>query len=726
MKQLVQNFKTGKLDLIEVPVPALRPGGVLVRNVNSLVSIGTEKSTTEFAKKSILGKARARPDLANKVIQLAKSGGLLEAYRQVMNRLDKEIPLGYSSAGIVIGVGAGVGDFKVGDRVACSRGGFASHAEVIFVPENLCAKLPENVDFESGAFATVGAIALHSVRLCELALGENLAIIGLGLLGQLAVQIAKASGYRVFGMDINPAKVSLSKELGADDGAVIGSDDDMNRAIRFTGGWGFDAVLIFASTPSNQPLETAAEICREKGKVVVPGLVGLSVPRETFYQKELSLVVPRAWGPGFSDSDFELLGIDYPYAYVRWTERRNMEQVLELMQSGKLKVGPLVTDRFKIGDALTAYTAIAEDRSGNHIGVLIGYDTEASGPLATRIQLAGARKPGKDKVNVGLIGAGTFAATTLLPNIRKMPSINLKGVATATGPSGKHVGGKFGFEYCTTDYREILEDPGIDCVLIATRPRLHAEIVLEALRHGKDVFVEKPLCLAPSELKEIVSVLKEKPQRLMVGYNRRFSSLAVKTREFLKGIGEPLIVRYLIDTAPFAKEAYLIDPNEGGGIVRGDWGLLIDLAQFLTGSLPASVYACVLPNAGNYSRNENLTVTLTFRNGSTASLIWVASGGVSFNRERLEVFGGGAECTIENFRSLVIEKRKTRTKKVWKLNRDIGHHNEFAAFFKAIQKGEPSPVSIEETIYTALATFAIEESLRTGAPVKVDPRDLGV
>lgn len=724
MKQLVQNLKTGKLDLLEVPVPALRPGGVLVRNVNSVVSLGTEKSTAEFAMKSLLGKARARPDLANKVIQLAKTGGLLEAYRQVMNRLDKETPLGYSSAGVVIGVGEGVEEFKVGDRVACSRGGFASHAEVIFVPANLCARIPEGVGFESGAFATVGAIALHSVRLCELEPGENLAVIGLGLLGQLAVQIARASGYRVFGMDINPRKVALAGDLGADDGATIGTDDDLGRAARFTGGHGFDAVLIFASTPSNAPIETAAEICREKGKVVVPGLVGLNVPRETFYQKELSLVVPRAWGAGFGDSEYELLGIDYPYPYVRWSARRNMEHVLELMASGKLRIEPLITARFRIADALTAYPAITAGKSGDPIGILVDYDVEPS--LAVRIQLKPVQPKPRDTIGVGLIGVGTFATTTLLPNIRKMSGIHLRGIASATGPSGKHTGDKFGFEYCTTDYREILRDSEIDAVLIATRPNLHAEMVIEALRHGKDVLVEKPLCLSLPELKEILSVWKENPRRLLVGYNRRFSTFAIRARETFQGIGEPLVVRYLVNTAPFAREAYLVNPNEGGGIVRGDWGLLIDLAQFLAGSLPEIVYAAVPPNRGNYSRNENLSVTLTLRNGSVALLTWTACGGVSFNRERLEIFGGGIECTIENFRSMMIERRKSRTKKVWKLNRDIGHRNEFAAFFTAIRKGEPGPVSMEEALHTALATFAIEESLRTGAPVRIDPKDLAI
>lgn len=724
MKQVVQNLKNGELKVIEVPSPHLRPGGILVSNVNSVISLGTEKLMMDFAQKSLLGKARARPDLARKVIELARSGGLMEAYRQVSGRLDKFTPLGYSSAGVVLEVGEGVDEFKVSDRVSCARGDFASHAEIIFVPKNLCVKIPDNVDFDSAAFATLGAIALHAIRLCELSLGENLAIIGLGLLGQLAVQLAKASGYRVFGMDTNGDKVSLAKKLGADDGAVAGKEA-VDRARSFSKGYGFDAVLILASTTSNQPLEIAADICREKGKIVAPGMVRLNVPRETFYHKELSLIVSRAWGPGIYDATYELKGIDYPYAYVRWTERKNMAQFLELVADGKVQLKPLITHRFKIDDAETAYRAIMEDTSGKYIGVVLCYDVQERTDLAAKIQLKKGVKKAKEQINVGLVGAGTFATTTILPITKKLPFVNLRGVASATGPSGKHAGDKFGFEYCTTDYKELLKDPDIDCVLIATRHNLHAKLAIEALNHGKDVFVEKPLALSLPELKEVITTHKQNSGRLMVGFNRRFSPFSLKAKQFLSSMNEPLVMNYRVNAGFIPKESWVHDPSEGGGRILGEVCHFIDLAQFFTSSLPTKVYAEALRDTGIYTPNENVAITVTFKNGSIASIIYTASGDNSFPRERVEIFGGGSVCVIDNFRSLVITRRG-RKKRIWKLNRDMGHQNEFSAFFSAMQKGEEAPADFKEYIYTTLATFAIEESLSKGTPVEIDPnRDLG-
>ena len=447
-------------------------------------------------------------------------------------------------------------------------------------------------------------------------------------------------------------------------------------------------------------------------------MVRLNVPREIFYAKELSLVVSKGWGPGLGDDNYELKGIDYPHAYIRWTGRKNMAQFLGLVSEGKLDLKPLISHRFKIDEAEEAYKAVMENKSGEYIGVLLRYDAEGS-ELATRIQLKKESKKAKDRINVGLIGAGTFAATTILPIIKKLPSVNLRGVASATGPSGKHAGDKFGFEYCTTDYNEILEDPDIDCVLIATRPNLHAGIVVEALNHGKDVFVEKPLALSVSELKEIVTTLRKKPHRLMVGLNRRFASLVLRAKEFLNEGGQPLVIYYLISTPPFPKDAWILDRNDGGGIVKGDMCHMVDLAQFLAGSLPVKVYAEGLPNSGVYAPNENLVVTITFANGSVASLVWLANGGKAFVSEEIEAFGGGVGCIIDNFRSLAVT-RKGRKKRIWKLNRDVGHNGEFAAFFSAIQKGEEAPVDFEEYLYTTLTTFAIEESLSKGMPVEID------
>lgn len=726
MKQLVQNLKTGRLDLIEVPVPALKPGGVLVRNVNSAVSIGTEKLMMEFAKKSLLGKALARPDLTKQVIDLARTEGPVRAYKLAVDRLDTPMPLGYSSTGVVLEVGEGVDEFAVADRVACAKGGFASHAEVVFIPRNLCVKVPENVDFESAAFAAVGAIALHAVRLCEVGIGEKVAIIGLGLLGQLAVQIAKAAGLSVFGSDPDPDKVARARQLGTDEVSQAEREEVIGRARAFTGGHGFDAVIILASAASNEPLEIAAEVCREKGKIVVPGMVKLDIPREVFYRKELSLVVSRAWGPGFGDPYFETKGIDYPRAYVRWNERTNMGQFLDLVSQGKVQVQPLITHRFKIDEAERVYEALSRDELGKSVGILFTYDVEPK-PPAHRLEL---KKPKgfrlKERVSVGFIGAGTFAMSTVLPIVKKMTAVRLRGVATATGPTGKRAGEKFGFEYCTTDYTELLNDPEIDAVLIATRHDLHARFAAEALSRGKDVFVEKPLALTLNQLKDVAAAYDKSPQqRLMVGFNRRFSPFAQTAKRLLAPITEPLVINYRVNAGFIPKESWIHDPDQGGGRILGEVCHFIDFAQFLTGSLPSRVYAESLRGTGVYGPDENVVVTVTFKNGSVVSITYVANGNRAFPRERVEVFGGGAVCVIDNFKTMLFTwgvKKRTMTR----FNKDIGHRGEFAAFFNAIRKGEPSPMSMEEIIYTALATFAIEESLRTGAPVKIDPKDLGI
>ena len=725
MKQLVQNYRTGELKLEEVPAPMVRPGGVLVRTVNSVVSVGTEKLMMEFARKSLLGKARARPDLAKQVIDLARTEGPMRAYELAINRLDMPVPLGYSSSGTVLEVGRGVGEFTVGDRVACSRGSFASHAEIVFVPRNLCVQVPENVDFESAAFATVGAISLHALRLAELTIGERVAIIGLGLLGQLAVQIAKASGLSVFGSDPDLYKLTLARQQGVDEVSRAEKDEVIGRARAFTQGDGFDAVIILASAASNEPLEIAAEICREKGKIVVPGMVKLDIPRDVFYRKELSLVVSRGGGPGFDDPEFETRGIDYPRAYVRWTERTNMAQFLDLVSRGKVQVHPLITHRFRIEEAERAYESLNRGMLDKYVGILLTYDATPR-PLVRRIELKKAEgaRPG-EKVSIGLIGAGTFAASTMLPILRKMGGVRLKGVATATGPTGKRAGERFGFEYCTTDYTELLKDPEIDGILIATRHDLHARFAAEGLSHGKDVFVEKPLALTLDQLKEVVAAYAKNPGRLMVGFNRRFSPFALMAKRLLAPINEPLVIHYRVNAGFIARDSWVHDPNQGGGRILGEICHFVDFAQFLTDSPPLKVYAESLRGTGVYAPDENVAVTVSFANGSVASITYVANGDKAFPRERVEVFGGGGVCVIDNFKSLLFSrgggKRKAR-----RFNKDIGHRNEFAAFFDAIRKGEPCPMRMEEIIYTTLATFAIEESLARGAPVTVDLKDLEI
>ena len=727
MKQVIQNYKTGELGLAEVPRPAIKAGGVLVRNVNSLVSVGTEKLMIDLAKKSLLGKALARPDLVKQVINKIKTEGLMEARRQAMGRLDSPVPLGYSCAGEVIEVGAGVDQFAVGDRLACSGYGFASHAEVVLVPQNLCAKIPEGVDYESAAFCTLGAIALHGVRSAQLTLGENVVVIGLGLLGQIACQIVKASGCTVFGVDVDREKVSLAIELGADQGAVSEEEDVEQRVRSSSGGYGADAVLVFASTSSSQPVELAAEISRDRGRVVIPGMVKLDLPRKIFYEKELTLVVPRSSGPGTYDPIYETKGIDYPLSYVRWTQRRNIEEFLDLVASGKVELGRIITHRFKTEDAEKAYQLIMEGKE-KYIGVLLCYEVDSKA-LVRKVWLKreeAKRRTAKGQIGVGLIGAGLFASTTMLPTIKQLPFVRLRGVATATGVTGQHVGDKFGFEYCTSDYHDLLNDEAIDCVMIATRHNLHAKLAVDALTRGKDVFVEKPLALSVPELKQVMEAWKESKRRLMVGFNRRFAPSTVKAKQWLGKGSEPIIINCRVNAGFIPKDSWVQDPEEGGGRIIGEACHFVDLIQYLSDAMPTKVYTqAISGEMGIYSSQDNVIISIGLEDGSVASITYVASGDKAYPKEKVEIFGNGSVCIIDNFKSVTFVKGG-RTRKFKKSNVDRGYQAEFSALFTALRDGKPIPVDFTEYVFTTLATFCAVESIEKGHPIDLDPGILGI
>jgi polar amino acid transport system substrate-binding protein len=715
----------------------------------SLVSVGTEKYMLELARKSLLGKALARPDLVRQVIAKAQAEGILEAWRQAMGRLDTPVPLGYSSAGVVIDVGPSIQDFAVGDRVACAGSGYAGHAEVVSVPVNLCVKIPEGVDFESAAFVALGGIALEAVRMAQVSLGETVVVIGLGLLGQIAVQLLSAAGCHVIGMDINPRKAEMALQHGAE---AVATDYHQLSAIchQRTANHGADAVIILAATPSNEPLEQAAELCRERGRIVAAGLVGLEVPRKPFYDKELELVVSRAWGPGLYDSNYTEKGLDYPIAYARWTARRNMEEFLAQLAKGTVRVDHLITHRFPIDRALEAYELILEGKEP-YIGVLLTYPNEPD--LSRRVEvISPQRAPSltKDlpqsaqrtpssidiktsatsapsavgKISVGLIGAGQFATGTLLPAMKGLKGIRFRGVATSTGLSARHVADKFGFEYCTTDYHEILNDPEIALVFILTRHGSHAHLVAEALRAGKHVFVEKPLALNLEQLREVVETFNvQRSNVLTVGFNRRFSPLAKWLKDRFAGAAEPLAVHCTVNAGPVPPDHWTHDPEQGGGRIIGEVCHFVDLIQYLTGSVPVRVYAETLESPG-YQPSDNVVITLKMANGAIGSITYVAGGDKRYPRERVEVFGGGAVGVIENFKAATFIRggRKKRIRN-W-LSVDRGHRGEVEALLSAIRNGGPAPVDFEEYVYTTLATFAVEESLRKGEPVAVDPKAL--
>jgi len=711
MKQALQSFKNGELMVEEVPKPVLKPGGVLVRNVRSLISSGTEGMLLELSKKSLLGKARERPDLVSKVLQKARRDGLLRTLQTVRERLDKPLPLGYSSAGLVTEVAQGVWEFSIGDRVACSGSAYANHAEVIFVPKNLCVQIPEAVSFAEAAFVAIGAIALHTLHQAQVALGETVAIIGLGLVGQVAVQIARAAGCRVFGIDIDGKKVALAKRLGADAGCQRNHPGLMQEIKSFSDGQGVDVALITAATRSNDPVVLAGEICRDRARVIVVGNVGMDIPRRTYYQKELEVRLVRSYGPGRYDRDYEEKGEDYPIGYVRWTEKRNMAEFLELIKEKKVDVKPLITHFFPITSAFKAYELITGKSKENHLGILLVYPTKSADQKRIYFdQQATASKVSKGTIGVGMIGAGNFARGTLLPILKKMPGLRLRGIVSAGGLSAKKAGEKFGFDYCASDYREILEDREIDAVIIATPHNLHANQVCEALERGKNVFVEKPLAINEEELSKVAKTFAAAQKILMVGYNRRFSPFAKAAKDFFNEIKSPLFLSYRVNAGPPAQAHWV---KETGGRIIGEVCHFVDLAMFLVGSDLKEVYATPAS-----AEPDSVTVTLKFSNASSCALQYLTAEAPSYSKERIEIFGGGLMATIDDFRRAEFICRGKK-RKVKRFVQDKGHQDELKAFFQAIRDGGPLPIPFRQILMSSVGTLRIIDSLKKGIPCPV-------
>lgn len=725
MKQLLQNMKTGKTTIEEVPVPTPRIGQALVRVAASLVSAGTERMLVEFAEKSLVGKARSRPDLVRQVMDKMKREGVLPTVQAAFNRLDQPMALGYSSAGTIISLGDGMEGFKVGQRVACAGGGFAVHAEYNVVPRNLLTALPDSVDFESAAFTTLGAIALHGFRLAEPQIGETVAVIGMGLLGLLASQIAAASGCRVFGIDTNPERVALGSSLGL---SACLRDQAVDSAQAFTANRGFDVVLICADTSSNDPVELAAVIARDRARIVATGAVGLSFPRKIYYEKELSFVNSRSYGPGRYDPSYEENGRDYPIGYVRWTEGRNFQAVVDLMASGRLKVAPLISHRYPIEKAAEAYEVITGKSKEPFLGILLTYG-EKEELKSNKVEFPAVHRP-SSAVKLGVLGAGLFANATLLPAIKKIPDIELVGIASAGGLHAQHSAKKFGFAYATSSDDEIINDTHINTVAILTRHDSHSELAVKALQAGKHVFVEKPLAIDEIGLDKVIAALTidHEPQTetngssstvhglLTVGFNRRFAPLAIKLSTFLTNRTEPLHVHYRVNAGTIPLTHWTHDPAQGGGRVIGEGCHFVDFLAFLAGAAPVSVSAHALPDGGKY-REDNLSMTFTFPDGSIGVVDYLANGDKSFPKERIEVFCGGRVAVLDDFRALemVHDGRRTVTKKA----QDKGWYSEWVAFVHAIREGSQPPIPYEQLVGVTKATFAAMESLRGGQNVNI-------
>ncbi len=724
MKQVIQNFKTGELTVGEVPPPALRAGGVLVRTARSLISAGTERGTVSVGQSSLVGKARQRPDLVKQVIDNVRREGVAATMQKVRTRLESLKPLGYSAAGVVAAVGDGVTDLRPGDRVACAGAGYASHAEVVFVPRNLCTPIPDGVSFDDAAYTTVGAIAMQGVRQADVRIGESVVVIGLGLIGQVTVQLLRAAGCRVAGIDVDARAVERAKASGAD--LAIPREDAERHVDAFTNGIGADAVIITASTSSHDPVEFAGQIARERAKVVVVGAMPMDVPRSPYYEKEIDVRLSRSYGPGRYDPEYEERGRDYPVAYVRWTEGRNMRSFLELIESGRLDLAPLTTHRFDIDEAVKAYDVVLGKGDDHPCGILLAYSGEPA--LEQRVDRRAAPARVEGKLGIGFAGAGNFATASLLPPLVRLDGVRLTGVATSSGLSAKGVADKFDFAYAASGIDQLLADDGTSCVFVATRHNLHAPLATRALDAGRAVFVEKPLALDRESLREVVDAARRSNRQVMVGFNRRFSPLARQIESKLGTRTGPAVVHYRVNAGFVPKNHWTQDPVEGGGRIVGEGCHFIDFVQFVTKALPLRVTATAVRSGNERDTDaDNVAISLSMSDGSVGTIVYVALGDKRFPKERCEIFADGAVALLDDYRSGLFV-RNGREEKLKSSGQDKGHAAEVAAFVEAVRSGGPSPIDLDSLIGTTLASFAAVESLRTGASVDLtdDLRTFGV
>jgi predicted dehydrogenase/threonine dehydrogenase-like Zn-dependent dehydrogenase len=732
MKQVFQQARTGEITVVEVPAPQLLPNCVLVRIAASVVSAGTERASAEFAGKSLLQKAKSRPDLVRDVLSKIQRDGVFSAWQAVRSRLDQPQTPGYSSAGTVIAIGEGITDLQPGDRVACAGAGLAVHAEVACVPRLLMARIPErnpaeDVPFDEAAFATLGAVALHGIRTAEVKLGEMVAVIGLGLLGQLTVQLLKAAGCRVLGMDIDQSRAMLSTHLGAD-AVTVSASEFRDLCLDQSRGVGVDAVLITAETPSSDPVNLAGAIARERAIVVAVGTVGIDIERKAYYEKELDFRVSRSYGPGRYDTAYEQKGRDYPIGYVRWTETRNLEAFLQFLAEKKVNVAPLITHRFPIERAPGAYELITGKSGKPFLGVVIQYS--GAGDESPTLELVPEPVPVvplseavANEISVGLLGAGAFATGTLAPVLKASGDATLVGVCTATGARAQHAAQKFGFRYCTTDEAQLIHDPAINTLLIATRHHMHTGQVLAALREGKHVFCEKPLCLSEDELRSIVraylGIAPAQRPALMVGYNRRFAPMTAQLRSFLAPISEPLALHYRVNAGSLPPDHWVNDREQGGGRILGEVCHFVDLLMFLAASPITEVDGRALRSSQRYS-GDNVLISIRFANGSEGAISYLANGDRAFSKERLEVFGGGAVAVLEDFRRLELMRDGAKRTIHSRWRQDKGHRGEWTAFVESVRQKRENPISFDDLACSTLATLRVQESVATGTRLAVD------
>lgn len=708
MLQVVQDIRSGVTSVRSLPDPIAPAGHVVVANAASLVSAGTERYVVELARKSLLEKARDRPDHVRRVLQKLKQEGVLSTARQVIAKLDEPMPLGYSTAGIVLEAGRGVQELKPGDRVACS----APHAGVVAVGKNLCAKIPDKVSFADAAYGGVGAIALQGVRLARVELGERVLVIGLGLIGLITVALLRAQGCRVIATDIDPSRASLAREFGADE--VIG-EGALEAIAAFTRGQGVDATIITAATESNGPIELAAEACRMKGRIVLVGVAGLNVPRPPFFKKELEFTVSSSMGAGRNDPSYEESGIDYPIGYARWTVQRNMEAFLDAVSSGAVPVHKLTTHTMPIARAAEAYDLITT-RKEPFIGIVLEYPpTERP---TRRIELRAAKPT--SKIGLSLVGVGNFARLVLLPALSGEKGVELRGLASARGLNALHSGSRLGFSFATTDFAELTKDSGTNALFIATRHDLHAEQVIGAIEAGKNVFVEKPLCIRADELTRIEQALERAGARaplVMVGFNRRFSKAVAMIREHMRGAA-PLTVSFRFCAGELPPETWPQNEDIGGGRIVGEACHAIDTCTAIVGSPPVRVFAESTAKVGAaMTSDDRVFITLRHANGAISNISYQAGNDRAGPKERIEVFGGGRTIIVDDFDLVQLWRGNKMTEK--RAGKDKGHAAEIARFFEACRGGQ-APIPWSEIHAVTWASLAAVASLRTGLAIDAE------
>lgn len=708
MEQLTQKLKNGEMVVQELPIPQLNKGMIMVKNHYSLISAGTEGSTVKAARQNLIGKAKARPQQVKQVLQVLKTSGIVQTYRAITKKLEAYSPLGYSCAGEVIEVASDVKDFRVGDLVACG-GSTACHAEIVSVPINLAVKLKEGTDLSIACYNTVGSIALQGVRQADLRLGESCAVIGLGLVGQIVCNLLKASGVKVIGVDVSTSAVKTASEH-CSDLAIERDQAGIEDTIRdFTDGLGVDAVIIAAATSSLDPINFAGSICRKKGTVVVVGAVPTGFDRKNYYQKELHVKMSCSYGPGRYDLNYEEKGIDYPAAYVRWTEKRNMMAFQDLLSNKIIDLSYLTTHTFDFEDAPNAYDMIA-NHTEPYLGIVLRYDKKKK--ISNKsIKITEATPPIKD-ISIAFIGAGSYAQGSLLPNLPN--DITRKGVMTNSGTTAKRVAERFGFEFCTSNENDILKSKDINTLFVVTRHDSHSNYIIKGLESGKNVYVEKPLCLKLEELIKIKELCEEKKRSVMIGFNRRFSPLAQIIKNKF-GNGKMSMI-YRVNTGTIPADSWTQDLEIGGGRIIGEGCHFIDFMSYICGSIPVKVSAFSLPDSQHL--NDTVNIIIQYANGSTGVLAYYANGSKSLSKEYVEIYSSGRIAILNDFKECTLygdgkpQKHKLQ-------NQDKGQKNMLQSFFEGLKIGK-LPISMEEIFASTAATFAVMKSIQeNGATVEI-------